>query len=379
MVNRYDVSTTKKYVSELIRRNGVPKEKADISSYVLVEADMRGISSHGINNLDLLVLSSIKDGGTFPDAIPIDVTRNPDYPIRHIDAKGDLGHPPAMKAVSLVKELARKYGIAKVYIYNANHFGAAAIYSEIIAEDKDLAGRVTCTTPALVIPYGGNKKRLGTNLVSWSIPYDKGIITIDMASTVHAVSGIVKAIVEDKQLPFPVYDSQRNLTLNPKSFKNYQDFLSNGSMVPLGGLFGEGQGPKADSGYKGSGLSMLIELDNVIGGGFSQYVSPTVHDKGRWIRQSFEAWRIDTLFPQDQAIREISRTVDDIRAYGGKNMLLPGEKETKDRKDAIINGIPYEDIQIGRLEGSATEVGMARLKPVNKEAILKNKDGESKR
>ncbi len=376
-MNRYDVSTTKEYVSELIQRNRVPKDKADISSYVLVEADMRGISSHGINNLDLLVLSSIKDGGTFPNAIPIDATRNPDYPIRHIDAKGDLGHPPAMKAVSLVKELARKYGIAKVYIYNANHFGAAAIYSESIAEDKDLAGRVTCTTPALVIPYGGNKKRLGTNLVSWSVPYDKGIITIDMASTVHAVSGIVKAIVEGKQLPFPVYDSQGNLTLNPKSFKSYQDFLSNGSMVPLGGL-GKGQGPKGDAGYKGSGLSMLIELDNVIGGGFSQYVSPTVHDKGRWIRQAFEAWRIDTLHPQDQAIREISRTVDDIRAYGGKDMLLPGEKETNDRKDAIINGIPYEDSLIKRLEDSAIKVGMTRLKPVNKEASLKNQAGESK-
>ena len=36
MVDRYDVSTTKEYVSELIQRNGVPNEKADIISYVLV-------------------------------------------------------------------------------------------------------------------------------------------------------------------------------------------------------------------------------------------------------------------------------------------------------------------------------------------------------
>ncbi len=37
-----------------------------------------------------------------------------------------------------------------------------------------------------------------------SIPYNSGIVTIDMATTIHAVSGIIKALVEGKPMRFPV-------------------------------------------------------------------------------------------------------------------------------------------------------------------------------
>ena len=356
----YKPDRVKGYVKAILEEHNVSSDKAKITADVLVEADMRGIFSHGINNLDLLVLSSIEEGGTFPDAVPKNVTRNPQYPIRHVDAKGDLGHPPAITAVDMVKKLARSFGYGKVYVFNANHFGAAAIYSEKICAEKDLSGRVTCTTPAVVVPYGGNKNRLGTNLVSWSIPYEGGVVTIDMASTLHAVSGVVKALVEGSSLPFPVYDKDGNETMDGSTFEGFPDFLANGSMIPLGGL-GKEKGPKADAGFKGSGLAMLIELDNVIGGGYSGYVGPTVHDEGRWIRQSFEAWRIDTLYNKTAALQHISDTVANIRTYGDDDMLLPGEKESKQRKDSLENGIPYPEATVKRLEDIGAKIGLGKL------------------
>ena len=140
---------------------------------------MRGIFSHGINSLDLIVINSIKQGGTDPNAKAEDKTRDPRFPIRHIDAHGDLGHPAAMDAAGMVKVSARKYGYGKVYVANANHFGIGAIYTERICAEKDLCARVTCTTPSVVKPYGGEKKRLGTNVIAWSVPYDRGFVTID--------------------------------------------------------------------------------------------------------------------------------------------------------------------------------------------------------
>ncbi len=349
--------SVKSYVIEILRRNNVPLKKARITADILVEADMRGIFSHGISSLELLVIASIRQGGTVPDAKAEDRSRNRNFPICHIDAQGDLGHPVAIEAVEMVKRLARRYGLGKVYVSNANHFGIAAVYSEKICSDKDLAGRVTCTTPSVVRPYRGRKKRLGTNLISWSIPYDQGTVTIDMSTTIHAISGILRAFLEGIELPFPVYDEEGLETTDPLSFKGMIDFLRKGSMIPLGGM---GKGG-ADAGYKGTGLAMLIELDNVIGGGPSISIDPLVNDERRRIRQTFEAWRIDTFFPRKQVLRFISDTVADIKSKQGKDMLLPGEKETRQREVSILNGISYTAGQIARLERLGREAGLGSI------------------
>lgn len=361
---RYDAEAVRAYVSTIIERHGVTAEKAETVGGVLVEADLRGIWSHGINNLDLLVVSAIDEGGVVADAVMEDMTRNSSYSIRHFDAHGDLGACSAMVAVERVKDLAREHGFGKVYVFNANHFGAGAIYSEKICEERDLAGRVTCTTPSVMIPHGGEKKRLGTNLISWSVPYDSTYVTIDMATTVHSLSGIARAVVEGSPFPFPVYNQERCETLDSSGFSSPDDFLSRGAMIPLGGLKAQTGGERSDAAYKGSGLAMLIELDNVIGGGFSTYIEPTVHDQGRWIRQSFEAWRIDTLLPRDAALEEIAKTIGDIKRHGDSKMLLPGEKELRHRERSLRDGIAYQAVQIERLNALGKDVGLDSLTPV---------------
>lgn len=318
---------------------------------------MRGIFSHGINSLDLIVINSIERGGTDPDAEPEEITRHRNFAVRHMDALGGLGHPVAMAAVAMVKDLAREHGYGKVYVTNANHFGIGAVYTEKICAEKDLSGRVACTTPSVVRPYGGREKRLGTNVLAWSIPYAQGFVTIDMATTIHAVSGVLRAFKERLPLPFPVYDPDGAVTTDPRAFEGFADFLKRGAMIPLGGL---GKGG-ADAGYKGTGLAMLIELDNVIGAGASSFIEPLAEDEKRRIRQTFEAWRIDTLYPQDDALTYISETVLDIKSRQGKGMFLPGEKETITRENSLKKGIPYTASQIDRLEELGRRVGMDRV------------------
>ena len=353
----YQPETIKAYVKAVLTKLGVPPLKADVTAEVLVEADMRGIFSHGINSLDLIVISSIHQGGTNPQAKAEDKTRYPKFPFRHIDAHGDLGHPMAMEAVNMAKELARDHGFGKVYVANANHFGMGAIYTERICAEKDLSARVTCTTPSMVKPYGGEKNRLGTNVIAWSIPYDGGIVTIDMATTIHAVSGVLRALVEGSSLPFPVFGPRGTKTDDIREFDGFVDFLKRGSMIPLGGMGEKG----ADAGYKGTGLAMLIELDNVLGSGASTYSDPLVDDERRRIRQTFEAWRIDTLFEQDEALEHISKTIADIKSQQGGSMLLPGQKEKIQREKALKHGIPYTAIQIARLEKLGQRLGLGQV------------------
>jgi LDH2 family malate/lactate/ureidoglycolate dehydrogenase len=178
-----------------------------------------------------------------------------------------------------------------------------------------------------------------------------------MATTIHAVSGIIKAMLEGKPLPFPVYDQDGHETTASHTFKDFMDFLNHGSMIPLGGLGKD----DADAGYKGTGLAILIELDNAIGGGLSEFVSSLVFDKGGLIRQTFEAWRIDTLFSSDEALQNISETIKNIQKDQGEKMLLPGEKEAKQRELSLREGIHYSPKQIERLEKLGQAIGLRNV------------------
>jgi LDH2 family malate/lactate/ureidoglycolate dehydrogenase len=117
----------------------------------------------------------------------------------------------------------------------------------------------------------------------------------------------------------------------------------------------------ADAGYKGTGLAMLIELDNVLGAGASTYSDPLVDDERRRIRQTYEAWRIDTLFEQNEALEHISKTIADIKSQQGGSMMLPGQKESIHREKALKHGIPYTAIQIARLEKLGRRVGLGQV------------------
>ena len=93
----------------------------------------------------------------------------------------------------------------------------------------------------------------------------------------------------------------------------------------------------------------------------STFVDPMAHGTDRWIRQTFEAWRIDTLVPQEAALQNISDTIADIKQHGGENMLLPGEKEQKQRDRSLAQGIAYTSKQIERLNELGEEFGLDPL------------------
>jgi len=77
------------------------------------------------------------------------------------------------------------------------------------------------------------------------------------------------------------------------------------------------------------------------------------------VAQTFEAWRIDLLFPEKDARRRLAEAVADIRSYGGPEMLMPGEREARHKADAEKNGIPYELSQWETLRRLGADTGVA--------------------
>lgn len=344
----------------------------------------------------------------------------PKYPtIISVDAHGGLGQYAALEAIPKLVETAKKYGYAKTYIRNSTHFGDCGIYAERIA-NQDLAAKVTCTSAAWTKPfielsdeenqdslanttrYQGVIKRFGTNPIAWSIPYAGGIITIDMAATQRAVSPALEVarynshalnIYRNKNGIFFIRCNDTEVKLSdihlsvaksgsqeealeqlgvkdsvklhaveegllkgpegepiryPLSFDDV--FKSKFWVAPLGGTY---------FGYKGFGLNMLIELDNVVGGGvpglirvLDDHGNPTTPER---VSQTMEAYAIDVISPLKEAKENLRRSVETTRQCGNSLMYLPGQKEQQQHKEHRVHGIPMTAERVRLLKATASD------------------------
>ncbi len=252
------------------------------------------------------------------------------------------------------------------------------------------------------------KKRFGTNPIGWSIPCDDGIITIDMAATQRAVSpaiGVAKfnAITlgmsetadgqfligkGDRKTPlrrvhlelsridteddlkkelanfgyensFQLNSVEKGLLKGPDGEDIYHPlafddvFKEQFWIAPLGGTY---------FGYKGFGLNMLIELDNVVGGGAEGFIRKLDSDgKPRTperVSHTIEAYAIDGLNPLAESKRRLGKAVRLTRECGSGLTFLPGEKEQICRKENLERGIPMSVEQLSKLREIADEVGV---------------------
>lgn len=356
------------FAVEVLKKKDYPIESARATAYALIEADKRGIFSHGIaggTGLEEAVTRVGVNATINPQAKPEILDQK--YPsLGVINANGAPGHITALIAVELAKKIAREQGLAKVFVYNANHFGAAGIWSSKIAEDYDLEGTVTCTTAACVKPMGddlegldftkgaGNEVRTGTNPVAVSIPHRNGILTLDMALTKLAISYGIKALKAGEILTIPEYIADENYisTLNPKDLfgtKNGKPYLK-GSVFPLG---------STHSGYKGDILLRITEISNAIGGGPIKKVAEADIGIKRRISHTFQAQAIDVLYAKEEALNRIRTLMKDYETrYFGSASRWPGDRANKAIEYALKEGIPYSQGQIETLRRSAAYVGL---------------------
>jgi len=425
-VQRFKAAELIQFGKNVLVRAGFPEKQAHAASMILVEADLRGDHAHGIAGGNTLpdYIAKIYDDEREVGFKRINIADysldKPKYPaIISVDAHGGLGQYAALEVIPNLIETAKKYGYAKAYIRNSNHFGDCGIYSERIA-NQDLAAKVTCTSPAWTKPfielsdkenknsfankrrYQGVTKRFGTNPIAWSIPYAGGIITIDMAATQRAVSPAVEvarynshalnikrnntgtfsigcndtevklsdihlSVAKSKSQEevfekLGIKDSVKLHAVEEGLLKGPQGeeiryplvldevFKSKFWVAPLGGTY---------FGYKGFGLNMLIELDNVVGGGLPGLIrdldnqgNPTTTER---VSQTIEAYAIDVIRPLKEAKENLRRSVETTLQCGNSLMVLPGQKEQERRKKYLAIGIPMTAERVRLLKGIAAD------------------------
>lgn len=127
------------FVAAAAQKAGLPKTKADLLAQLLVANDLRGVFSHGTQQIATYA-RLMRDGQLNPDPQLQVIKETPCSVL--VDGDGGLGYFPAHAGTLQAIEKAKASGMAAMMSRNHGHFGAAGIYSRM-AIGHDLIAYVT--------------------------------------------------------------------------------------------------------------------------------------------------------------------------------------------------------------------------------------------
>ena len=121
------------FIAELFQRLGVPQDDAWIAADVLVRADLRGVESHGVNNLWQYV-NPLREGTLNPTPHIRTVRESPVLAL--VDGDGGMGLVVGVRAMRTCIAKARDYGLAAVTVRRSRHYGMVAMSKAALATTK---------------------------------------------------------------------------------------------------------------------------------------------------------------------------------------------------------------------------------------------------
>src|SRR5438477_438327 len=181
----------------VLRGLGANEEEATIQADVWTEADLRGIHSHGVQRLPVMVTRIQK--GLLKVNVKPERTWTADA-VLNVDGKDGLGTAISETSLRELTPAARKHGVAVLTVRNAAHIGMVGYYAERRAQEG-FASLAFTTTEVLVHPFGGAEALVGTNPIAIGIPADPRPFVLDMATSVSAMGKIIAMKHRGEKIP----------------------------------------------------------------------------------------------------------------------------------------------------------------------------------
>jgi hydroxycarboxylate dehydrogenase B len=318
----------RKTVTEIFVGCGCPLSEAAIVADDLVESNLLGYDSHGITRCGTYV-EFVFIGRTKPGAPLRILKETPTTAI--VDCGLNFGQVSATKIVDLAVGKAKQSGLAYVVSKNCCHVGRLGSYVQKAAE-QGLMAIATCNNRKIghhVAPWGGREGRLGTNPLAYAAPTKGWPVVLDMSTCTIPEGKIHLAKEEGKTIPPGcIRDAAGNPTTDPKVF--YGPPM--GTILPFGAEFG----------YKGYGLSMMVEIL----GGIMAGEDATIDQPGA---NGFAMIAIDP--DAFCGVKSFTDLVDRLCAYqmssapapGFNEVVVPGIYDFRMREKRLANGIPVDD------------------------------------
>lgn len=186
---RFTAERLAAYGRAALVRAGVPADAALAVAESLVEAELEGQPSLGMQRLPVLI-GRLREGLIDPHpALQVSGQREA---VAVIDAGNALGAVAGLRAVELAVERARRSGIGLVAVRRSNHLGTISFYLRRLAE-QGVIGLAFSNTPAVLAPPGSSTPYLGTNPIGAGVPTSGQPVLLDMAISHLAGGNVLKA------------------------------------------------------------------------------------------------------------------------------------------------------------------------------------------
>lgn len=343
------VDNLRSFAIDLLSAAGMPPADAELAARVIIDANIRGVDTHGAFLLGRYVHRMRL--GLINHAANMSFERRRSA-IGVFDADHGMGHVATARAMEHAVSMAKEAGVATVLIKNSNHFGAAAYYA-MCAAQQNCIGTVWSPAKSSVVPFGGRQRFYGTNPIAVSAPAGNEYpgFTVDMATSAVAGGKIYAAGKDHKTIPAGWAVDQDGRTVTEPSDQDAIQVTYMG--VPAAGA-------------KGYGLATMIEFTTSLLMG-TQW-GPTIV---RWgedyenqvsIAHYVQALDVEAFVPLDdyrKRVDEFSASLKSIEpAEGFSEVLLPGEPELRTARQRVTSGCPLVAHTVQVLSAAAAEVGI---------------------
>ena len=344
----FNPAVLKEYCKNVLTASGVDQGCAQAVAEVLIDADLTGVSTHGVSRMSIYMERLEKGLVSRDNNIRIE-QEGPSCVV--IDAGNTLGAPSARFAMETCIKKAAETGCCFATVKRSNHFGTAAFYTKLAAA-HGMIGFACTNLTGKIAPFGSADPFMGTNPISVAAPSGGTPVVLDMTPSVVALGKLILAQKLGQEIPLGwALDRDGKPTTDPAEGRK-------GSLIPIGGP-------------KGSGMAIMVEvLSGILSGAGC---APQLHDL-----YEFDAPQgvghfmgaIDVAHFMDPAafraaMSAMTAQIKGLRkAEGFSEILMPGELELNRAQANMQSGIQLPDQVYDELAALGRPYGLS-LQPAD--------------
>lgn len=339
---RVTAGQLKTFTKEVFSKTGLKEKDAASIAELLVHADVRGVSSHGVLRMKPYIEKINGRGASVESEYPV-VSETPNTAV--IDAQGGLGAIAGEKAVEIAREKAKTNLISIVSVKNSNHFGMAGHWAMKLAGDDCIGFACSNTDPSMA-PPGVTIPFIGNNPFSFAFAAGEKYpeVCVDMATSAAAFGKAKAYALAGKPIPEGwLLDKDGNPTT---------DLAQYGMLVPM-------------AEHKGFGVAFIVELfATLLSGGV---LSPDVNDQDlpdtpELSSQSFGCINISAFRNLHQFHEDAEKYIEEIKRLPVRadidSAKYPGEIEYMNKQKNLKEGILLPETLVEQLEETAAQMGL---------------------